>query len=427
MNERLADLAESHQKLGVHLRNEIESLKKSIIDSLHRTSAVHQEIEDVNNDDTKGGTISLPEDLANQLSCLERESCISRKTFQIIESLQFDQISERVENIAANHPSTFEWLFQDNSNAGTLKKRPTILQWLLTGHGIYWISGKAGSGKSTLMKFLHNERRTIDALRCWATNSRLVIASFFFSSVGTKMQKSQKGLLQTFLFHIMKQVPELIPSLCASRWQDDATVGQPWSMDEILTVFRNLKEQSLSTHRFCFFIDGADEYEGDHMDLINVINTFIWSDNIKICFSSRPWVVFESFFGDNNGRKIHLQDLNRSDIICFVREKLTEGAQFRRLKEQDVAYENLVWEIVERSSGVFLWVFLVVRSLRRGMSNLDTVKELQQRLRELPTELEEYFEHMLNSTDKSYHQQAARIYKICLAARRSPRRAQFCT
>ena len=31
--------------------------------------------------------------------------------------------------------------------------------WLLSRHGDYWVSGKAGSGKSTLMKFLCNHEK----------------------------------------------------------------------------------------------------------------------------------------------------------------------------------------------------------------------------------------------------------------------------
>ena len=50
------------------------------------------------------------------------------------------------------------------------------------------------------------------------------------------------------------------------------------------------------------------------------------------------------------------------------------------------------------------------------MTNLDTVVELQERLRELPTELEDFFQHIIDSTEKIYRQQAARLYLICLAA-----------
>ena len=67
-----------------------------------------------------------------------------------------------------------------------------------------------------------------------------------------------------------------------------------------------------------------------------------------------------------------------------------------------------------------LWVFLVVRSLLRGMTNFDTADESQQRLRELPTELETFFEQIMNKVERVYQEQAARLYQICLASEAPP-------
>lgn len=50
------------------------------------------------------------------------------------------------------------------------------------------------------------------------------------------------------------------------------------------------------------------------------------------------------------------------------------------------------------------------------MSNSDTISELQDRLRVLPTDLENMFQHILDSVEKLYHRQAARIYLIRLLA-----------
>ena len=46
--------------------------------------------------------------------------------------------------------------------------------WLLHGQGVFHISGKPGSGKSTLMKMLCSHRRTASALRKWAGEKKLV-------------------------------------------------------------------------------------------------------------------------------------------------------------------------------------------------------------------------------------------------------------
>lgn len=54
------------------------------------------------------------------------------------------------------------------------------------------------------------------------------------------------------------------------------------------------------------------------------------------------------------------------------------------------------------------------------MTNLDTVRELQQRLRELPSELEKFFQHILYSTERIYYKQAARLYLVRLVAEKAP-------
>lgn len=66
--------------------------------------------------------------------------------------------------------------------------------------------------------------------------------------------------------------------------------------------------------------------------------------------------------------------------------------------------KNLQIEIVSRAQGVFLWVFLVVRSLVQGLTNADRITDLERRLRSLPTDLETYFRHMLDTIEDVYKQ-----------------------
>jgi len=48
------------------------------------------------------------------------------------------------------------------------------------GQDIYWINGKAGSGKSTLTKFICEHDKTNEALRTWAALNEVQILSYFF-------------------------------------------------------------------------------------------------------------------------------------------------------------------------------------------------------------------------------------------------------
>ena len=354
--------------------------------------------------------------LPSQLFVLTNTIVSYAKELRIVESLRYAEIGEREEKISSTHPRTFDWIFTEVQSNSTGQPPVSLLQWLRTSSGTYWISGRAGSGKSTLMKYLYQHEKTLTALETWAGEKKLVLARFFFWHAGTEMQKSQKGLLQTLLFHILKECPQMVPEVCPLRWEAEMQSAESWTQEELYKAFKLLKESDFGNTRFCFFIDGLDEYKGDHTDIIGTVNNFVFGSNIKVLFSSRPWVVFEQAYGDNKINKLQLHEYTEDDIQRFVTDKFAEDSRFGELQGSDRRYEALIEQIVKRAHGVFLWVFLVVRSLRRGLVNCDTLDELHARLHAIPTDLEEYFRNMLDSTEKMYHEQAARIYQMCLSA-----------
>lgn len=67
---------------------------------------------------------------------------------------------------------------------------------------------------------------------------------------------------------------------------------------------------------------------------------------------------------------------------------------------------------------MFLWVFLVVRSLLEGLKYADRVSDLQRRLDTFPEDLESFFQHMIDSIPKVYRPQTAGTFKVALAAGR---------
>ena len=85
---------------------------------------------------------------------------------KILESLRFPTMTSRYESVVEAYPKTFEWAYGDSSS----KQRPwsNLAKWMREADGIYWISGKAGSGKSTLMKHIYDDARTQRLLENWA-------------------------------------------------------------------------------------------------------------------------------------------------------------------------------------------------------------------------------------------------------------------
>jgi hypothetical protein len=123
---------------------------------------------------------------------------------QIQESLRFECRLDRYDRIKEAHTSTYEWIFEEDAGCSG-----NFTRWLRSEDGIFWISGKAGCGKSTVMKFLSGHSKTDASLMKWADGRRLFVASYYFWNPCTEMQKSQKGLLQSILHDILHQVPAL--------------------------------------------------------------------------------------------------------------------------------------------------------------------------------------------------------------------------
>ncbi|KAI3327824.1 hypothetical protein HD806DRAFT_335790 [Xylariaceae sp. AK1471] len=327
-----------------------------------------------------------------------------QKQKSILQGLYFSQLKDREFAIAEAHRNTLEWIFQRSSSTNYVK-------WLQEDNGIYWVAGKAGSGKSTLMKFLTDHPFTIHHLREWAGQKPLVIAKHYFWSPGASIQKSQEGLFRSLLLQILNERTDLIPTVCVSRWNAPyANVFNPWSRAEMVSALMNLGTMDEAGCKICLFIDGLDEYDGDHAQLVSEICRIGESMNIKICASSRPWLDFSDAFGSSSS-KLRLEDLTRRDIRRFVQDNLQDDTRFNRLQKRNVvAADELISEITERASGVFLWVFLVVRSILRGLRNEDTISDLQRRLRELPVDLQEYFDRMLSAIEDVYRKRVSRLF-----------------
>jgi hypothetical protein len=83
------------------------------------------------------------------------------------------------------------------------------------------------------------------------------------------------------------------------------------------------------------------------------------------------------------------------------------------LTETQLGYaRELVTEIVTKASGVFLWVMVVVRSLLQGLRNRDDIEDLRRRLKELPSDLNSLYTHMLRHLEPLYREQASRTFRI---------------
>lgn len=316
--------------------------------------------------------------------------------------MHFNSIQARQDAVKPAHAETIKWVFESSHS--------NFPEWLRSGQGVHWIAGKAGSGKSTLMKWVNHHDLTFSGLREWAGPNKLILGSHFRNS-GSSLQKSEEGLLRTLLRQLFKQCPSLIEAV----WPDYEGFDHDWNVQSLRTAIEKISHIPLPTDKFCIFIDGLDEYSGRHQDLISTIKCLASSPSIKVCASSRPWNVFSDAFGRSTN-KLRLEDLTRDDIKKYVAKNLKEDINFVELESSNPLLNQIAEDVTERARGVFLWVYLVVESLKKGFIDGAKSHELKQMLESLPSDLEEYFQHMIESIEELYRQESVRIFSVATVA-----------
>ncbi|KAE9364398.1 hypothetical protein N431DRAFT_488965 [Stipitochalara longipes BDJ] len=340
----------------------------------------------------------------------------------ITKSLRYEKLDERFETVTEAHRKTFEWILQPRQNDGEVIWSDFV-QWLREGDDLFWITGKPGSGKTTLMKFIYENPATEEHLRVWAKDTPLYVSGFFFWWAGTEKQKSQEGLLRTLLYSLLRQMPILVPYVFPSQWAAQYAsetglkkisyldVHQKWSLGVLKKGFQRLITQREIPMKLCLFIDGLDEYEGRETDIADLFKDVVLSPQVKVCVSSRPQVAFESAF--DNRPRIRMQDLTSQDIQLYLEDQLVHDGLMENLSRQEPeACAKLVEEIGQAAQGVFLWVELVVKSLLNGLSNQDRIEDLLKRLKALPRGLAAFYEHIVINIDNIYQEEASRLYQL---------------
>ena len=320
----------------------------------------------------------------------------------------FDRdLDVRKGDIKSPASGTLDWIFETRDEEGdeVSYRLPWhgFGPWLEGDKPIYWICGKAGSGKSTLMAHLVDDRRTTENLERWSQSRCLHIISFFFWRAGSKLQNSTAGLLRSLLYQICQAAPYSTIARVLKSLSLEVNRIPAWSEARLLAAIQ-VAVSSTSSTCYCFFIDGLDEYTGCYDHLTNLVLNLKGSKNAKCCVSSRPEVQIGKKMEGYS--KLFLSELNYNDISNFVRQILDEADIQAKMKKRLVKY------IVSHAHGVFLWASLVTRKVKLGSIYGDSEALLWDHARSAPPDLNGLFEKMVNDVD-DVHKESLAFFLQC--------------
>jgi ankyrin repeat protein len=290
-----------------------------------------------------------------------------------MEMLKFDEIDDRHDNIKI-HGKTCLWLLQ----------RTEYLDWrdetkFSEHQGFLWIKGKAGTGKSTMMKYAyaHSRKELQDE----------IVISYFFNARGAVLERSMDGMFRSLLYQTFERLtnPESVFEILQLHGHKLRTLNLEILKEIFKLVVENLGQQHLTC-----FIDALDETNVEDVQemiaFFEVLGQSAALANVKfhVCFSSRhyPEVSIKQC------RKLVLEERyeHHANIEKYIKRELAIGHS--KLAEEIRA------EVQRRASGIFLWVLLVVDILndayRRGR-----IHSLRNRLSDLPDKLEDLFRMLI--------------------------------
>lgn len=338
-------------------------------------------------------------------------------TGQIKHALYFQENAYREYAVKTAHETTFRWVLHHHQD-----QDPSPFQtWLKSGSHAFWIEGKAGSGKSTLMKYLHQQPSFAAHLRSWGAGKQLIIATFFFWHAGTPLQKSHEGVLRSLLHQVIDQrpalalvmFPQVSRSVLGGKESLPVNSIKLHDLQEAVTLLKKNMPDDLALF---LMIDGVDEYSGDHFDFSRFLTQISEHPGIKLLVSSRPIPACVQEF--SRFPRLRLQDLTSRDISAYINAELTSYHLLQEMDLEEPGFATLVREaLMRKASGVFLWIILVVKKLLIGLGNYDEKESLLAVIDELPSDLEDLYDHMFGKMSTEYQQEASLFFQLISRAR----------
>lgn len=263
---------------------------------------------------------------------------------------------------------------------------------------MFWIRGKPGSGKSTIMKYLSDSASVREKLP--QSSGRWIIVNFFFDfrqshEIGNTVQGLLLSLLRQISWHV-NVVREKLRQQPGGVWHLSARVLQDL-FHETLT---------LCDDRFLILVDGLDEYLGEMIPLLKFLKSLKAHKRMKLCLASRPEQSIERELAALP--VLDMSICNKPGIKRYIESTIQS---FQPLLDQ-LKVPDVQQIIQDRAQGVFLWVHLAVCSVIKGCDNGYTDDEIKEALISLPGDLEQLYQRIIDRIPRDRISEASIIYTL---------------
>lgn len=314
-----------------------------------------------------------------------------------------------------NHTESFQWIWN------TEDAEPGFVGWLRSDDPVYWVKGKPGSGKSTLMKYLIENEHTKELVSKASTPTLFI--SYFFYELGDPEEKAFVSLLHAFVFRLLEELHHVSKTASSMLIQIlephmTRTRKEPWAQKVLQEALRHIVLKSPINARVVLFIDGFDECDGNHASQLNFLKDLVESSivsklSIKMCIASRAEVDIQLRLSTYPSLAIH--HFTESDIALYVTERLKTAWDLMASQPDGTTAtfdQGLIDNVVVKAEGVFLWVNLVVTQLVMAIEAEAEASELHRLVAELPEGLKQLYQTIVAKIPKDRLHDAINLLQL---------------
>lgn len=285
-----------------------------------------------------------------------------------------------------------DWNSQDPSAGGQLS--------------LLLLEGKAGSGKSVLMRDIFR--------RAEQSKKGVCLGHFFDGSNGEALHVSSRGLYRSLLSQMLREVaPSMVVLELVEDWDtSEEECNNIVSLQARIEALAHHMKHSEPLHIYLDALNECDDgAAGDEACGSTGILKFIErlrkaAPSLKLCVSSRDR-------DDIGGRlmpthTIRVDHKNRDDIKMYLETRLNPpgGPAYRA---------HLIRLLLKRSANMFQWVRIVVDRINRAGETEENILRL---VNELPSKLGELYESMLGKLSPASHTEAMVLLRLIQVAMR---------
>ncbi|ERF74783.1 hypothetical protein EPUS_03167 [Endocarpon pusillum Z07020] len=298
-----------------------------------------------------------------------------------------------------------------NHNAACAKRHPgrgiwfvkgsAFKNWLTRDNSFLWLNGFAGCGKSVLcstaIQYTFRHKRSDPG----------VGIAFFYFTFNDESKQDESAMLRALILQLSGQLSD--PQTDLARLHGSYSTSVP----PVTLLISHLRQLVQKFNQVYILLDALDESQREQV--LDAIETMLnWSlTRLHVLVTSRDEPDIRDSLSPLEDEDVTMRNAEiDQDISYFISDQLNTNRKLRKLR----AYHDRIQKLLaERSQGVFRWVECQLKSL---MECPQSEYYLDQCLQSLPRTLDETYERILCSINKSWIEDARRILTLlCFSSR----------